>query len=84
MNIRWLCLCGIVLLTDQAASAVLATILAGGETDLPADTPSRRLDTAGELAFVGALAILSPWSASDAPATEAMATEAMATPPARA
>ncbi|MCX6878154.1 MAG: trypsin-like serine protease [Verrucomicrobia bacterium] len=29
----------------------------GGETDLPADTPSSRLDTAGEFAFVGSLAI---------------------------
>lgn len=57
MNIRWLCLCGIVLLTGQVASAALATILAGGETGLPADTPSGRLDTAGEFAFVGALAI---------------------------
>ncbi|MCX6875766.1 MAG: hypothetical protein NTW21_18450 [Verrucomicrobia bacterium] len=36
---------------------MLKTILAGGETALPADSPSGRLDTAGEFAFVGALAI---------------------------
>ena len=57
MNFRWLCLCGLVLLTGQADAAVNATILAGGETALPADTPSGRLDTAGEFSFVGALAI---------------------------
>jgi len=34
-----------------------AAILAGGETDLPADSPSARLDTAGVFPFVGALAI---------------------------
>lgn len=39
--------------------AITATILAGGETDLPADTPSGRLDTVGEFSFVGALAISS-------------------------
>ena len=38
---------------------LLRTILAGGETALPADTPSGRLDTAGEFGFVGALAISS-------------------------
>ncbi|MCX6872874.1 MAG: trypsin-like serine protease [Verrucomicrobia bacterium] len=57
MNLRWLCLCGFVLLTGQVSSAAIATILAGGETALPADTPSGRLDTAGEFSFVGALAI---------------------------
>jgi len=57
MNFRWLCLCGFVLLTYQASAAAIATILAGGETDLPADTPSGRLDTAGEFSFVGSLAI---------------------------
>jgi secreted trypsin-like serine protease len=36
---------------------LLKTILAGGETDLPSDTPSGRLDTADEFGFVGALAI---------------------------
>lgn len=36
---------------------LLKTIMAGGETALPADTPSGRLDTAGEFPFVGALAI---------------------------
>ena len=35
----------------------LKTILAGGETALPSDTPSGRLDTAREFGFVGALAI---------------------------
>ncbi len=38
---------------------LLKTILAGGETALPANTPSGRLDTAGEFGFVGALAISS-------------------------
>ena len=40
-------------------TTLTATILAGGETALPADTPSGRLDTAGEFSFVGALAISS-------------------------
>lgn len=44
-----------VLLCPPARAAVIATILAGDETDLPADTPSGRLDTMGEFAFVGAL-----------------------------
>lgn len=39
--IGWL-LC---LLASQAHAAITATILAGGETDLPADTPSGRSDT---------------------------------------
>ena len=33
------------------------TIVAGGETEQPNDTPSGRLDTAGKFSFVGALAI---------------------------
>ncbi len=33
------------------------TILAGGETALPADTPSGRLDSANAFPFVGALEI---------------------------
>lgn len=37
--------------------AMTASILAGGETTLPADTPSGRLDTGGTFNFVGALAI---------------------------
>lgn len=45
------------LLPSQAFAVVTATILAGGETDLPADTPSGRLDTEGTFSFVGALAI---------------------------
>jgi secreted trypsin-like serine protease len=56
--IPWFCaFCS--LLAGQAQATVTATILAGGETDLPADTPSGRLDTAGEFSFVGALAISS-------------------------
>jgi len=38
-------------------ASLTATILAGGETALPADTPSGRLDTAGEFPFVGALEV---------------------------
>ena len=38
---------------------ITANILAGGETQLPADTPSGRLDTAGTFPFVGSLAISS-------------------------
>lgn len=44
-------------------STLLKTILAGGETDLPADTPSGRLDTVGGFAFVGALSISNGTSA---------------------
>lgn len=49
--------CVIMALTLPAGAAVTATILAGGETDLPADTPSGRLDTEGVFPFVGALEI---------------------------
>lgn len=56
--ITWLC-SFLSLLAGQAQAVLTATILAGGETDLPADTPSGRLDTAGEFSFVGALAIAS-------------------------
>ena len=52
----WLC-ASFFVLAGHAQAAVTATILAGGGTDVPVDTPSRRLDTAGEFAFVGALAI---------------------------
>jgi hypothetical protein len=45
--------------SGHGAAATLRTILAGGETDFPADTPSGRLDTENEFAFVGALAISS-------------------------
>jgi len=41
------------------ATVTTRTILAGGETALPADTPSARLDTVGEFSFVGALEISS-------------------------
>ena len=46
-------------LTLQAPATITANILAGGETDLPADTPSGRLDRDGTFSFVGALAISS-------------------------
>jgi hypothetical protein len=59
MSAWQLCLFGILFLTCKAGAAALAAILAGGEFDLPADTPSGRLDTAGEFGFVGALAISS-------------------------
>jgi Trypsin len=39
------------------AAPSLHAIMAGGETDLPADTPSARLDTTGQFSFVGALSI---------------------------
>ena len=42
---------------SKASAVVSATILAGGETDFPVDTPSGRLDTDGKFSFVGALAI---------------------------
>lgn len=45
------------LLPSHVFAVVTATILAGGETDLPSDTPSGRLDAAGNFAFVGALEI---------------------------
>lgn len=45
------------LLAARASATLTATILADGETDLPADTPSGRLDTEGTFSFVGALAI---------------------------
>ena len=51
--------CAIMALTLPVGATVTATILAGGETDLPADTPSGRLDTEGTFSFVGALAISS-------------------------
>jgi hypothetical protein len=38
-------------------TTLTATILAGGESDSPADTPSSRLDTEGAFSFVGALEI---------------------------
>ena len=52
-------LCVLAGLALQASATVTATILAGGETDLPADTPSGRLDAEGTFSFVGALAISS-------------------------
>jgi len=54
------CLAGLCVLAGlilQAPAAITATILAGGETDLPADTPSGRLDPEGLFPFVGALEI---------------------------
>jgi secreted trypsin-like serine protease len=38
-------------------TTLTATILAGGEFDLPSDRPSQRLDTEGTFSFVGALEI---------------------------
>ena len=43
--------------TQSVTTLLTATILAGGETTLPADTPSGRLDTAGGFSFVGSLTI---------------------------
>ncbi len=51
--------CGMMALTLPVGATVTATILAGGETDLPGDTPSGRLDVDGRFSFVGALAISS-------------------------
>jgi hypothetical protein len=52
-------LCVLAGLILQLPAATIATIAAVGETDLPADTPSGRLDTEGTFSFVGALAISS-------------------------
>lgn len=52
----WLSIAGLWL-ASPASAFVTATILAGGETALPADTPSGRLDTEGDFSFVGALEI---------------------------
>lgn len=49
--------CFSCLLSSKALATVTSSIVAGGETDLPADTPSGRLDTEGIFGFVGALAI---------------------------
>jgi hypothetical protein len=49
--------CSFFLVVAPARAAVTATILAGGETDLPSDTPSGRLDVEGLFPFVGALEI---------------------------
>ncbi len=40
-----------------AHAVITATILAGGETALPADTPSGRVDAEGKFVFVGALEV---------------------------
>lgn len=45
---------GIYILPADGAT-LTANILAGGELDSPADTPSSRLDAAGDFPFVGAL-----------------------------
>lgn len=58
IRISW-CIFSGYLLSAQTSAVVTANILAGGETDLPADTPSGRLDTEGTFSFVGALAISS-------------------------
>jgi hypothetical protein len=49
--------CMMLMVAHLADAATLRTILAGGETDLPADTPGGRLDGAGLFPFVGALEI---------------------------
>lgn len=46
-----------LMVSNRGSSATLRTILAGGETALPADTPSGRLDAGGLFPFVGALEI---------------------------
>ena len=51
--------CGMMALTLPVGATVTATILAGGEMDLPGDAPSGRLDVDGRFSFVGALAISS-------------------------
>ena len=56
---RFAGLCVYAGLLLPASAAITANILAGGETDLPADTPSGRLDTAEMFSFVGSLAISS-------------------------
>lgn len=54
---RSLCVFALLVLPSRLEAAVTAHILAGGETALPADTPSGRLDTEGIFGFVGALAM---------------------------
>ncbi len=49
--------CCMACLAGPLDAAVTATILAGGETDQPADTPSRRVDAEGTFPFVGALEV---------------------------
>lgn len=51
--------CAIIVLTLPVGATITATILAGGETDLPVDTPSGRLDTGNAFSFVGVLEISS-------------------------
>lgn len=51
------CLMWTLMLVGRGDAATLRTILAGGETNLPADTPSGRVDTGGLFPFVGALEI---------------------------
>lgn len=58
IRISW-CIISGYLQPAQASAVVTANIPAGGETDLPADTPSGRLDTQGTFSFVGALEISS-------------------------
>jgi hypothetical protein len=52
----WVVLIAVIAGVSVAARASLAAaILAGGETAVPEDAPSRRLDAGGEFPFVGAL-----------------------------
>lgn len=59
--LKWIPFAGLLagVLSVPSRAATTATILAGGETEFPSDTPSGRLDTAGTFGFVGALAISS-------------------------
>lgn len=49
--------CVLLAFSLPARAVTTPTILAGGEINLPTDTPSGRLDTKSEFRFVGALAI---------------------------
>ncbi len=57
MRTWWLILAVALCPACLLEATITANILAGGETALPADTPSGRLDTEGLFGFVGALAI---------------------------
>jgi hypothetical protein len=53
------CFLGLIFLAELFFCLPAYAILAGGEFDLPADSPSSRLDTEGTYGFVGALDISS-------------------------
>ena len=56
-SVRSFCVLAVFVLSSRLGATFTATILAGGETALPSDTPSGRLDMEGTFGFVGALAI---------------------------